>query len=559
MSGKLPKIGTRFFAILLLTVVAAGLPTCGLSTSGVMPTASLPPPGNDDQGSSGGITVSSPNDSGLVVVTGDEAAVPDGATVVVQVGSASQSISSLNALRWLDTLIPAAHAASSCVTDIPTCPELDDNGQCQVTALDDGSFTLEVPADLNANIEVWYLNPGNCDESEHFEGVISDDVLAVELSNATMQFDQDEGVVYLFGTDLDGNNEIHALNASTRTTEGIVDVTLTGVPEGLTLFTGSDNNDYIFLQTETDTAVALFDGTSVRGPQNFYYQDHSMRDVRMTGSQSLSVSSSDSYLTCHSAYTAGQSYTRVFLTQDATESAEAQLFVVPDFTDDYNSGDIEMEALDLGIYIESALHHYLEIDSSATIEFESVPFADILGDYFFVVVEFTVDGADATRLAAMKFSARDAFCQVFYPSIVLDLGTATGDVHADSHFITNNDSYTLSLLKVEEQGITILGVASMTITSSISFAAYPDLVQISHIMLQTDNSGNNLVLLLSEALGGWAILNTDTLELMSGAFEEDNVIRFIAPEAIEFDTANDLFIVLDEGIEDDDWVTLTFL
>lgn len=550
MSGKLPKISTRFLAVLLLVVVCVVLPACGSRTSGVMPTASLPPPG---------ITVSSPNDAGLVVITGGEEAVPDGATVVVQVSSASQSISSLNALRWLDSFIPVAHAANSCVTDFPTCPELDDNGQCQVTANDDGSFTLEVPADLDANIGVWYLNPGNCDESEHFEAVVSDDVLAIELSVATMQFDQNEGLVYLFGADLDGNNEIHVLNASTRTTGDIMDVTLTGVPEFLTFFTGSDNNDYIFLQTETDAAVALFDGTSVQGPQNFTYQEQVLHDVRMTGAQSLSVGSSDSYLTCRSTYTVGRSYTRAFLTQDATESVEAQLFVVPDFTDDYNSGDIEMEALDLGIYIKSALYQYLEIDSSATIEFESVPFANVLGDYLVVVVEFTVDGAEATRLAAMKFSARDAFCQVFYPSIAIDLGTTTGDVAIGVHSIADSDSYALSLLKVEEQGITILGVASMTITSSISLADYPDLVQISHISLQTDSSGNNLVLLLSEAIGGWATLNTDTLELVSGSFEEDNVISFIAPEAIEFDTTNDLFIVLDEGIEDDEWVTLTFL
>ncbi len=139
--------------LMLGLYVSLGSASC--RSNSALPQASIPAPANDcgDSGSTGCVTVSSPDSEGFVTITGAEGAVPDSATVEVRVSAGSSSL-----FRWLDDLCPSAYA-SSCESELPECSADGATEDCHTTADEDGSFLVRIEAVVESTISIVRLKP----------------------------------------------------------------------------------------------------------------------------------------------------------------------------------------------------------------------------------------------------------------------------------------------------------------------------------------------------------------------------------------------------------------
>ncbi len=221
-----------------------GLVGCG--ASGLLPQTSLPLPENDDP-----ITISSPDSAGYVVITGSDEAVPESSTIIVTVTEAS---SSLNLQKLGDALINTANAAT-CTSELPQCPELSGDNQCQFTANDDGSFTLSVPASLSSTIAVNYLDPTTCAEVEAYEEVVEEGITSIDMDIDSLFSDDASGLLYFLGADADGNVILRTMDPETETTTDVLLETTTESSRRVELFRDHLDNRMMVIMLGFKTIV----------------------------------------------------------------------------------------------------------------------------------------------------------------------------------------------------------------------------------------------------------------------------------------------------------------
>lgn len=196
-----------FFWVLICTLpVLLSCSTGGSSSSGASPVASVPLPED--------VTISSPDSDGFVTVTAVNDFVPDSATVIITVSASSTSLLPSSLPELLTSVTTPAYA-STCSSDLPECPDLDDGGSCQHEADATGSFTTQVPADETDTIAISYLDPDSCAEVEVYTGLtISDNILSLNVEAQSLVVLSGADVGYVVGSDSEGHDVLLEINLS---------------------------------------------------------------------------------------------------------------------------------------------------------------------------------------------------------------------------------------------------------------------------------------------------------------------------------------------------------
>lgn len=241
----------RFF----ICVLGIFLSNCTGTSNQALPQASLPIPSNDG---SGGVEITAPNAAGFVVITAQADTVPANATIVVSVGSSTSFLINWAKYRYAqvcDLLIPSAQAAS-CTLDIPECPTLSSDGECQDTANDDGSFSLQVEADADDSITVSYINPTSCEEIIIIEDQEpNDNTIDLGINAVKFTVDHSLGIAYVFGSDTDDNNTIATVDIANRTLLGAQIISAGGTPKNLQTFFDHNFSNYFVIETSSFISV----------------------------------------------------------------------------------------------------------------------------------------------------------------------------------------------------------------------------------------------------------------------------------------------------------------
>jgi hypothetical protein len=217
-----------FWVVLFATAISASffLQACSTgSSSSASPVASVPLP------EEGTIVVSSPNEDGFSTITGAANAAPASAIVFVEVSAASSF--NFDVPSVLKNLVGPAHATTStCSSDLPTCPTLSSDNECQFTANEDGSFVFQVPAEAGSEITLGYLDADNsCTETIYEENfTIDDDVLSANLDIVSAAFPSsaDEWDIHLLGLNNEGVPAVVTVN---RETQLLSDAVISGLSE----------------------------------------------------------------------------------------------------------------------------------------------------------------------------------------------------------------------------------------------------------------------------------------------------------------------------------------
>lgn len=304
------------------------------------------------------VDISSPDEQGLVTVTGTKA-VTASTTVIITVQNSSTSLNfSLDPV--LDFIVPSAHAQSSCETvtsSIPNCPSLSSNNKCKATADENGSFQIKVPATTSQTISVNYLDSTSCEEVSVLESFrINNNSPTLNMLAETMALDTDYGLLYIGGWpeestdsplvvyDIDTKSEVTANNISFDLITDIEIITqfdsyktllLSGV-SGLSSFSRTTDEDDLsaiegvsfktLVGTIVDdsgllaTAGDLSNITFYQLIAHDHLQDYRSFDFQTTYNYDAAT---DTYPNCYSGLSVSESdtsettYTRAFFTSDS--------------------------------------------------------------------------------------------------------------------------------------------------------------------------------------------------------------------------------------------------
>jgi hypothetical protein len=297
MKQPRPYFSAKFTSMMLVILFSLLLNACallsgGLSMGGVgvltgsggngaLPQAYIP---------NSLITVSSQDQTGMVNVTGAEESVAGGAMVIITVEdneSSDVSAATMPALLNAETTT----APSSCgITGIPACPELNLQNQCQLTANNDGTFTIDVPAALAELVTVQYVDPATCVQTAVLKkNPVPNNVppLGIEAFALTSH----NGKYFVYGT-LDGVHKVAMIDPSDLTKVTLLKIEGDGILDGQApihidiIGDREHERDFVILTTITQTVVGVLDLENneiiglktVINPMNtaerwFFYQD----------------------------------------------------------------------------------------------------------------------------------------------------------------------------------------------------------------------------------------------------------------------------------------------
>lgn len=172
------RVNTRFSYFFLFSLLCLFI-SCGGTTGNILPQTTIPIPENED---SEGLVISSPDESGLVVIQGSENLLPESMSVIVQVVSSTNQTTESSS-RISNSVSTSQLNAEICGEEIPVCPELNGDNKCHNEGKENGSFEFEVPAELSDTIKLWYQDEQTCETTDHIE---------VEIQNKDVKIDKED-------------------------------------------------------------------------------------------------------------------------------------------------------------------------------------------------------------------------------------------------------------------------------------------------------------------------------------------------------------------------------
>lgn len=555
-------------------MVLSVLAIVGCSSGGgsASPQANIPLPSNDDP-----ITVSSPDATGYVTVTGNSSAVPNDAIVIIEVVS---STSRFDFDLTLPDLIPSAYAATSCSSSLPECPTLDDDDMCRGSANADGSFTILVPATSSDSLIISYLDEENdCSEVEAYGAEISDSIIALSLDVVAATYDSPSGILYLLGSTSAVGVVVYDVELGTSQT---LDISLSGTPEDIRLIRDSADHSYVVIQTSEETTISNIvfgDGSSEAVVDTKTFVDSS--DVAIADLDFLSAfdfTYSDDNDTClDSSIFSTDGYVRLFF------QSEGMLYVL-EMTDGFMNVDTESLtasgnlaprgiSMSFGALTDIGL---ITSNQVSTIEEVSVGSSH---DAYLVSIG---DGGSETEYVIVRKAYDDDYCDssISFSSgttEILHLGTATEPYISVS---TSNDTgagVVLSFLDRDNQALSLVGLSGEALTCAVSgellfgdAEADPDNSCLEDYDSSLGLSFTTDDLDVSDVEGVYTFISEDSLITEVFLLGENNgasdfivsdgttessyeagAVSVIHPVAIEGDSSNNRFLLVDAGLSDD--------
>lgn len=579
---------TASYLNLLLCVLGIFFSSCLSTSNQALPQASLPIPSNDG---SEGIEIAAPNSAGFVVITAPADTVPDNATVVVSVGSSTSFLINWAKYRYAqvcDLLIPSAQASStSCTLDIPECPSLSSEGECQDTAAEDGSFSLQVEADDDDRITVSYINPTSCEEVIIIEEQEpNDDTIDLGINAVSFVTDPILGISYILGSDEEGNNTIVTVDVGNREILDTQTVSATGTPENLKVFFDHNSSAYFVMETSRFISVGPVptDGTidestlvEILDPDgNALFNASYLTALSFDRSASSATCPNSSLFSEEEQMSGTGLYTRLYFANSGSSSATLYFYdylnapddVDPTFASTGSSGisqvrvsELEILFPDMSDYLITSIRHlggHGYTDSS-----------------LFMLLSVLDRTSSETKYYVIKTDSVDAydFCNgsiSIPPEKRLDLGLLSDDL--DSKEILNlfnedeNDYQDfLTILDRENQELVFVNLDDLAIEATVSFLpdegtysfedrdgasesgnyAFTGDVEL-FLPIQRDDSELEIFFTGSDFTGsdffGPEITGPSILE------PESSTLYTLSPIQAEHDSSNNQLIVLDRGL-----------
>lgn len=561
-----------YLKILMMLVVLLWMASCSSSAS---PQANIPLPSNDDP-----ITVSSPDATGYVTITGNSSAVPNDSIVIVEVVSGTSHLDF--DLRFPD-LIPSAYAATSCSSSLPECPTLNDDDTCRGTANEDGSFTIQVPATTSDSLIISYLDEANnCSEVEAYGAKISDNVIALSFDVVASAHDGANGILYFLNTTSDATVVAYDLESGESQT---LDISVSGTPEAMRLVQDAVDHTYLVIQTSEETTISsLTLGDSVSdilfGTSTFVdSSDTAIANFDFLSAFDFTYSDKDANCLDSSVFDTDTGYVRLFFQKDGT------LYVM-EFVDGPTNVDADMLtaggnlvpreiAMSFGVLADAGLttsHQVFDIEKLA-----------LTSTHNAYVVSLDDESSGEAGYVVVRGDRNNNYCDssINFSSgttEILHLGTATEpfmrisgmiDVGVVLSFLDTDDQ-ALSLVNLDASdlacvvsGELIFGDAEADSDNScpedydsslgLSFATDDlDVSDVSSVFTFVPEVGDTLIeeiFLLGESNGASDFIVSDgTTE---SSYETD-VVSLIHPLEVHDDSDNNRMLLIDAGLSGDD-------
>lgn len=550
----------KIIFILSVCFVFWGIAQCGVGGSAA-PQSSIPLPSAQDP-----ITVSAPDADGLVRVIGSTGAVPNSSIVVIEVGVTLDAALSLpeNTLNFRTT----------CASDLPECPSLGAENKCQYAASEDGSFTLQVPAEADENILVSYLDPDTCAETAAYTVVVTNDVVGIDMEVVNVLRPSATDPLFLIGYTESGDkiSAVYDLVSGNLSTSSLVE--LEGMFRGSAYF--KTDNEVFFLVMETTEGAIVSDQVDTDTGEVGLLR-------KVLDDDGNTMTSTDYLATNVTSYTYGDvdyPVNQIFFYYD-------QAFRVFEFGDDLSDeylgsetaeGDIETQTITTSFPIVEAT-----FSGFSTADITSFPFAGFLDGVLVLIMGFEHEGQ--TWYVALKHEY--AYTDIYYYEMnfnaddteMIVLGQEETGVFVDrvaGYGSASDDPQALSILKLGKQDVTLLDITGETLvcfdddvvflfdyaaddgdngcvanggTDEIQVAS--DQVDTSYVLLtdvlfDSENTGEMFVVGDENAGSGFI-----TQHGAASVFETTETVSAIHPIYLGYDPTGNAMIVIDGGNADD--------
>ncbi|MCP5464004.1 MAG: hypothetical protein H7A33_03170 [Deltaproteobacteria bacterium] len=439
---------------LLSLLFVGSLISCGTGGS-ALPQASIPPPSDD-------IQVSSPDSQGFVVVQGSSSSqIPDSGVVTIEVVSSSASLS-LPQLPGLIDLIPKAYAAT-CESELPQCPELDGDNKCQKTANTDGSFSLRVPAGATDSLIIGYLDPNaGCEEVQAYGETPDSSAQGLDFDIEKASFLTNDRSALVLTSD----NTLKGFDIDTNASFD-VDAPDNDTITQIESFTDHNDNEYVFISTESGTYVGKVTSTSSGIDLDYYElvdsEGLAIAEANLVGTMTDTKTDSDYCLSDSLFSSSTKTYTRIFLSHGDEEFGAE--FLTIEFVDDIN--DVESghlvnsdQIVMRNPYISADFQSILGTSSSVTLDSIDTIFTP--DNFLAFLLKLSTPTTSNYVVIRRPWLSSDSLC---YSSIdfsgsfqSLNLGSTSGELRYH-----NSGTNILSVFKPNEQSLSIVNILGATL------------------------------------------------------------------------------------------------
>lgn len=555
-----------------VVIISWGMAQCGATTGGAAaPQSSIPLPDAQDP-----ITVSAPDADGIVRVTGSAGAVPNNAVVVVEVGVATTS--SLGAelcVAKVDEIFK-----TECTSALPACPSLDSDNKCQDTAADDGSFTLQVPAGVDDNILVSYLDPDTCAETTAYTVVVTENVRSVPMDVADVFYIEDTDTLIFFGSTEDDDAALIAYNLSDSSSFDNSLDPIAGVPLSIDYFEDMSAVEYALVTTSEGISIAnevQYDTAAVSG----FHEVYDGGGYPLSNGQYL-----DAYLTSYGSSVGETKVNQVFFYQNDS-------FQIIEFGDDIDDLGLGTITSDGRIQAQTLPAHFTIIEDSfdgfTSEDITTFSYFRFLGDEIVLVLGFEYAAETwyvvLKRAYSYREAAGDSLDFTAADTDMIVLGSTAGGVFVDlvEGYSSEQEPYALTVLKIVEQDVSVIILEADTLScfddSVISLADYEgddennecvtsggeDEMQVAaddvdtsgvlvtDVLIDADHYGE-LFVVGGSNLGSRFITQHGTTSL----FETDDTVNVITPIFAGYYLTGNAMIVVDVGNTDDNVSNIVF-
>lgn len=563
-----------FWAVLFASILSTTLFLQGCSTSGTSsasPVASIPLP------EEGTITVSNPDSStGLSVVTGSANAAPSNAIIIVQISATSAL--NFNLPETFTNLVNPAYAAeTSCSSDLPTCPEVSSDNECQFTANEDGSFIFQVPAESSTEITLGYLDADDsCAETFYEEEFTIDaDVLSLNMDvSYTTNFDNQDGdqTLYFLGVDEDSDTKIAILdtsadNPNTSPAEIAGLSSITGAPtylfvddfeeyDGQLIGISTTENLYITIHNEEtglyDNFTIVSDADDASSIPNGQIVDFNAYTFTSTEIQTGG---------CDAIYSGEDlTYERALIL--STETGYDDLYVITDV-------DPEAIASEDG---RSARSYSPDLSSVSLDSYTIERYFGAVEKDSHIYVVAQMRGGDPTSpgdfVAVLKFGANNAFCNN-NDFVILDYTSIANGDAAENYQITileDGDSALANgyvvVLNIDEQILSFIDISTTLTTDNYdNLSEYTGLTHTTYIKprsYNSDNGGYSLFAFADNSEGAEVLAYNTTTPVLTNFSDLSSQFTLMDPMGAYYDNDASQIYLIDSGIDGDFITTILY-
>lgn len=556
-----------------MTLTVLWMASCSSGGGSASPQANIPLPSSDDP-----ITVSSPDATGYITITGNSSAVPNDAIVIIEVVSGT---SHFDFDLTFPDLIPSAYAATSCSSSLPECPTLNDDDTCRGTANADGSFTIQVPATSSDSLIISYLDEANnCSEVEAYGAQISDNIIALSFDVVAATYDSINGVVYFLNDTSSAGVVAYDVESGESQT---LDITLVGTPEDIKLVQDSAGHNYVVIQTSDETTISsLVGGASVADitVDTRIFVDSSdvaIADLDFLSAFSFTYSYDDDTCLDSSIFNAADGYVRFFFQN------EGSLYVL-EMTDGLTNVDTESLSASHNLVprgISMSFDALVDAGLTTSYQVSGLEEVSISSAHNAYVVSIDDEGSEAEYVVVRK-AADNNYCDSSISfsgdsTEILHLGTA--NVPYISVSASADSAGVLSFLDINNQALSLVNLDGNDLPCAVSgelifgdmgadsenaciddydsdlglsFATDDlDVTDIAAVHTFVPEGGVpliNEIFLLGENNGASDFIVSDGTTESS---YETEVVSLINPVAIEDDRSNNRMLLVDAGLSGD--------